>query len=134
VYWCEGVWRCFIVFFDFIGMKSRFESFSRYASAVLLLELPMWLLRVVRFTQVFEEHCFCLSAGTSVTGELVKLREFLPTLPKDEPVVYCFGAQAHGVAEIDWADKYLSVSNFPLSGACALGRLTNAYEEFFDIL
>ncbi len=41
-------------------------------------------------------------AGTSVTGELVDMRQFAAQLPKDKPTVFCVGSHAHGPAEVDW--------------------------------
>ena len=73
-------------------------------------------------------------AGTSVTGELVDLKQFIPTLPADQPVVYCFGSHAHGAADVDWTEKSIAVSAYPLSAATALSRLTHAYEDMWGIL
>ena len=38
----------------------------------------------------------CVTA-TSVTGELTDLKQFLPSLPTDTPVVFMFGSHAHGI-------------------------------------
>jgi rRNA small subunit pseudouridine methyltransferase Nep1 len=75
----------------------------------------------------------------SVTGRLVALPDFIPklakSLPADEPVVFVAGAMAHGKVEPEYAvDECLAVSEYPLSGAAALARLTNAWENHLGIL
>lgn len=92
------------------------------------------LMKVVKnpVTRYFMPNC--RKFGTSVTGDLMCLRKFLPTFSQNEPVVWCFGTQAHGIAEVDWVEKYIAVSSYPLSAAAALGRLVHAYEEQFDIM
>lgn len=69
-----------------------------------------------------------------MTGELVDLKTFLPALPADQPHVFVFGSHAHGPADVDWTDKSIAVSAYPLSAATALSRLTHAYEDMWGIL
>lgn len=71
--------------------------------------------------------------GTSKTGVLVKAHEWVKALPSG-PVVLCLGAIAHGKAEVDWVEEYISVSSYPLSGAVAAGKFCNAFEDLWDIL
>jgi len=71
----------------------------------------------------------------SVTGRLVHLPEFIPSLPQTgSPAVFVVGAMAHGKVEADYAHDSIAVSEYPLSGAAALGRLTNAWENYLGIL
>ena len=72
----------------------------------------------------------------SVTGALTSLPEFVPKLPGgSEPVVFVAGAMAHGKVEPEYqVDECLAISEYPLSGAAALGRLTNAFENHLGIL
>lgn len=72
----------------------------------------------------------------SVTGKLTSLPELVPTLPGGkEPVVFVAGAMAHGKVEPEYpVDACLAISEYPLSGAAALGRLTNAFENHLGIL
>uniref|UniRef100_A0A6A7GBX2 18S rRNA (pseudouridine-N1)-methyltransferase n=1 Tax=Hirondellea gigas TaxID=1518452 RepID=A0A6A7GBX2_9CRUS len=92
------------------------------------------LLKIVKnpVTKYFPPNC--RKFGTSVTGELQQLREFIPQLPTNEPVVWVVGTQAHGVADVDYTEKSVSISSYPLSAACALGRICHEYEQFLDIL
>jgi rRNA pseudouridine-1189 N-methylase Emg1 (Nep1/Mra1 family) len=59
-----------------------------------------------------------------VTGDLVDMKEFVPSLPADQSVVFQFGAHAHGPATVDWAEKNISVSQYPLSASVAIGMYT----------
>ena len=42
-------------------------------------------------------------------------------MPPDVPHVYVAGAFAHGKAEADFAEECIAVSQYPLSGAAAVG-------------
>lgn len=72
----------------------------------------------------------------STKGRLVSMPEFVPTLPTDgPPAVFVAGAMAHGMVEPDYTvDDTLALSEYPLSGAAALGRLCNAWENHLGIL
>lgn len=65
------------------------------------------------------------------------------TLPTDEDiadrgqdvhVVYVVGAMAHGKVIEEWADDYICISEYPLSGATVCSKITNAYESLLGIL
>eukprot|EP00455_Lapot_gusevi_P033247 TRINITY_DN3632_c0_g1_i1.p1 TRINITY_DN3632_c0_g1~~TRINITY_DN3632_c0_g1_i1.p1 ORF type:complete len:111 (+),score=21.23 TRINITY_DN3632_c0_g1_i1:265-597(+) len=92
------------------------------------------LLRVVKnpVTRFFPPGA--IKIGTSVTGELVDVREYANALPDDRPIVFMFGSHAHGKCEVDWADQYIAVSNYPLSASVAIGRVMNAFESKWNIL
>ena len=70
----------------------------------------------------------------SFRGHLVKLGEFVPTLPDGKPVVFVVGAFAHGDVEVDYTDEDICFSEYPLSAALACAKLSNAFEESWDIL
>ena len=76
----------------------------------------------------------CYKIGTSCQGKLVNLREYVPTLPSDKPLVFYFGAMSHGFIDTSEADETVSFSEYPLSGACAIGKLMNAIEDHWGIL
>mmetsp|Transcript_10330 Transcript_10330/g.11864 ORF Transcript_10330/g.11864 Transcript_10330/m.11864 type:complete len:266 (-) Transcript_10330:210-1007(-) len=71
--------------------------------------------------------------GTTVTGTLVDTHDFTAALP-DKPVVFIFGAIAHGAIDVNYADQMLSFSEYPLSGAVAVSRLLNGFERKWGIL
>lgn len=74
--------------------------------------------------------------GTSVQGELVDMMKFVPnTFPNtDEPCVLVVGSHANGPASVDWTEKTIAVSQYPLSAAYALGRMLHAFEARWNIL
>ncbi len=44
------------------------------------------------------------------------------------------GGFAHGKIDASWVDEELNVSEYPLSAAYALGRITNAFEMKWRIV
>ena len=49
-------------------------------------------------------------------------------------MVFVCGAMAHGHVDVSYTDEFISVSEFPLSAACCLGRICNALEAKLDIV
>ncbi len=73
-------------------------------------------------------------AFSRVAPNLVKLKDFVRELPDDTPAVFVVGAMAHGKMDIAYVDQWVSVSEYPLSAACCIGRITNAFEDKWDIV
>ena len=71
---------------------------------------------------------------TRTAPDVVKLHNFVAALPKDATPVFVIGAMAHGKVEVAYVDRWISVSQYPLSAAYCLGRTTNALEMHWDIL
>lgn len=70
-----------------------------------------------------------------VTGAcLVCCRDFVRELPDQTPAVFVVGAMAHGKMDISYVDQWVSVSEYPLSAACCISRITNAFEDKWDIV
>lgn len=63
-----------------------------------------------------------------MTGELIDIRTLVHALPNDRATVITVGAHATGPAKVDWTSKDIAISQYPLSAAYALGRITNAFE------
>jgi len=104
--------------------------------SVSAVDSPVKLMRVIK--NPITDH---LPPGSrkvcaSVRGKLVNMNDYVPKLPMDPPTVFVFGAMAHGSVEevVDWAEECIAVSEYPLSGAAALGRLCAAYENHLGIL
>jgi len=76
----------------------------------------------------------CVKIGTSTQGDLVSVSEFIPTLPSKQPIVMVFGSHAHGPADVDWTERSVAISAYPLSASCAISRTLNGFENFWDIL
>jgi len=81
-----------------------------------------------------------LKLGTSVTGELVNMTKFaqqIGGLKAEEcptPIVFCVGSHASGPAVVDWTEKTISISQYPLSASVALGRICFSFENAWGIL
>ena len=60
--------------------------------------------------------------------------EYVKALPEVTPVVFTVGAMSHGKVEVAYTDEFISVSQYPLSAACCLGRICNALEAKYDIV
>ncbi len=62
----------------------------------------------------------------------VRLSQYLPTLPKDGPIVFFIGAMAHG--SDDWVDDIvddkISLSEYSLSAAVACSKLVRGFLFF----
>jgi rRNA small subunit pseudouridine methyltransferase Nep1 len=83
------------------------------------------------------------SAGSKRVGfsfsapDIKRMRQYVEELPKDpsqSSVVFCVGAMAHGKVDVSWTDDFISVSQYPLSAACCIGRICNALEHKHDIV
>jgi rRNA small subunit pseudouridine methyltransferase Nep1 len=55
-------------------------------------------------------------------------------IDRAEPLVFVLGAFSHGKIDEGLVDEYISISDYPLSAAYALGRITNALEMKWEIL
>jgi len=55
-------------------------------------------------------------------------------LPDDSPVVFVFGAMAAGKIAPDYTEAELSFSQYPMSGAYAVGRLLGAFERKWGVI
>lgn len=65
---------------------------------------------------------------------LVRFKEYVDKISPGQTVVFFVGAFAHGSIDQTNADDFVSISEFPLSGACCLGRICNALENKYDIV
>ncbi len=49
-------------------------------------------------------------------------------------IVFVVGAFAHGKIEASWVDEELNISEYPLSAAYCLGRITQSFEMKWRIV
>lgn len=49
------------------------------------------------------------------------------------PIVFVVGAFAHGQIDYSYTDKLVSISQYPLSAAYCLSRITNAFERAWSV-
>jgi rRNA small subunit pseudouridine methyltransferase Nep1 len=95
--------------------------------------------------------CFCLQVikgpvtkyfpvnakriGFSVQAELHPIEQYVRTNLEDTvPVVFVVGAFAHGAIDTSYIDEEIAVSQYSLSAAYALARITNAMEQKWGIV
>lgn len=57
-----------------------------------------------------------------------------PSIDRAEPLIFVVGAFSHGKIDEGLVDEYISISEYPLSAAYALSRITNALEQKWDIV
>ncbi|KAI5618170.1 ribosomal RNA small subunit methyltransferase NEP1, partial [Silurus asotus] len=55
-------------------------------------------------------------------------------IPKDGPAVVVIGAFAHGKVNVDYTEKEVSISNYPLSAALTCSKICSAFEEVWGVL
>jgi len=65
---------------------------------------------------------------------VVPLKQFSAELKDDADVVFVVGAFAHGVIDKSYTDEFMSVSKYPLSAACCVGKITNSLEDKWGVL
>ncbi|KAJ8005169.1 hypothetical protein DPEC_G00143850 [Dallia pectoralis] len=70
---------------------------------------------------------FCTSFSA---GEAVNARSVVP----DGPAAVVVGAFAHGAVNVDYTDKTVSISNYPLSAALTCAKMCSAFEEVWGVL
>jgi rRNA small subunit pseudouridine methyltransferase Nep1 len=75
---------------------------------------------------------FSHSADSLVT--MAQWAAALPDAALSTPVVFVVGGFAHGVIDHSYCDEFLSVSQYPLSAAYAISRITNAMEARWGIV
>lgn len=71
------------------------------------------------------------------SDKLVTMAQWAAALTPDElksPIVFVVGGFAHGKIDDSYVDEFISVSEFPLSAAYAISRITNAMEARWGIV
>lgn len=94
---------------------------------------PKTLMRVIKGPVTNHFPVGARIFGTSVTGTLIDANQFVPLLP-NEPVVFVFGAIAHGHLEPEYCERMLSVSEYPLSACVAISRVIHSFENKWHII
>lgn len=62
-----------------------------------------------------------------------KAVELVQDFEDDKPIVFVCGAFSHGHFKVNYLDKEVCISEFPLSAACCISKLTNALENKWNI-
>lgn len=96
---------------------------------------PEKLLKVVKGPVTKYFPAGARRVGFSFSAPEVKdFKSYINELPTDTCVIFTLGAMSHGMIESSYTDELISVSHYPLSGACCIARITNCLENKFRIL
>eukprot|EP01017_Pseudomicrothorax_dubius_P007083 TRINITY_DN12141_c0_g1_i1.p1 TRINITY_DN12141_c0_g1~~TRINITY_DN12141_c0_g1_i1.p1 ORF type:complete len:113 (-),score=25.61 TRINITY_DN12141_c0_g1_i1:96-434(-) len=93
------------------------------------------LLKVIKHPVTSHIPFGALKIGTSSKARLVKLKEFVPKLPENQPIVFVVGAVAKGNPgmENDYIDDCICISKFGLSAAYCVSKILIAFEDHWNI-
>lgn len=77
-----------------------------------------------------------IKIAMEVKGRLISMPKLVRELPPEKSVVFVVGAVAKGnpTMEVDYVQDCVCISKYALTASVCLGRITNAYEELYDIL
>ncbi|XP_038244360.1 ribosomal RNA small subunit methyltransferase NEP1 isoform X2 [Dermochelys coriacea] len=93
---------------------------------------PQKLLKVIKNPVTDHLPVGCMKIGTSFSvPNVTDVRELVPTA---EPVAIVVGAFAHGLLNVNYTEKMISISNYPLSAALTCAKITTAFEEAWGVV
>lgn len=92
------------------------------------------LLKVIKNPITDHLPAGCPKYLTSYAAEKVEhVDEFAANHPTDLPIVVVVGAIAKGQIDVDYTEKFVSISNYPLSAALTCSKLCNAFEDKWKV-
>jgi rRNA small subunit pseudouridine methyltransferase Nep1 len=92
---------------------------------------PMKLLRVIKNPITIHLPAGCRKIGTSFNADkCVKVKDYAPD---NQPIVFVVGAMAHGRVSVDYTEKDIAISEYPLSAALTCAKLCCAFEEAWSV-
>ncbi|XP_043296199.1 ribosomal RNA small subunit methyltransferase NEP1 isoform X2 [Cervus elaphus] len=93
---------------------------------------PQKLLKVIKNPVSDHFPVGCMKIGTSFSVPVVSdVRELAPS---SDPIVFVVGAFAHGKVDVEYTEKMVSISNYPLSAALTCAKVTTAFEEAWGVV
>jgi rRNA small subunit pseudouridine methyltransferase Nep1 len=66
--------------------------------------------------------------------EVKDIFKVMQEMDETVPIIFVVGAFAHGTVDVAYSDQTMSISNYQLSAAQVLTRITNACEQKFAIV
>ncbi len=84
-------------------------------------------------TKYFPLNCRRIGFSHS-SPNLKTLAQYVQELKDDVPTVFVVGGFAHGKIDAPWVDEEVAVSQYQLSAAYCLCRITNAMEQKWGIV
>ncbi|CAI9716080.1 ribosomal RNA small subunit methyltransferase NEP1-like [Octopus vulgaris] len=93
---------------------------------------PQKLLKVIK--NPINDHLpvGCTKLTMSFSAPLCK--DVKTLVPEKDPIVFVIGAMAHGSVDVDYTEKSLSISSYPLSGALTCAKVCSAFEDAWGIV
>ncbi|XP_028665819.1 ribosomal RNA small subunit methyltransferase NEP1 [Erpetoichthys calabaricus] len=94
---------------------------------------PDKLLKVIKNPILDHLPVGSMKIGTSFSSQSspVNPRDLVP---QSEPCVIVIGAFAHGSINVDYTEKMVSISNYPLSAALTCAKVCTAFEEVWGVV
>ncbi|KAL5017358.1 hypothetical protein ScPMuIL_006947 [Solemya velum] len=96
------------------------------------LDGPQKLLKVIK--NPITDHLPIGCKKVKMSFQADECTEVRKIVPKDEPVVFVIGAMAHGSVDVDYTERSVSISNYPLSAALSCAKVCSAFEEEWGVL
>ena len=99
---------------------------------------PKKLLRVIKQPVTkYLPVTHCRRIGFSRSADKIRnLKEFADSVntKTGETCVFAVGVMSHGKIDTPWVDEMISISQYPLSAACCISKITNALEGKFNVV
>jgi len=92
------------------------------------------LLKVVKNPITLHLPIGCKKYLTTFNCQNLTLMKDIVNKESNDPIVIVVGGISHGKIVTDYTEKEIKMSNFPLSAALACAKLTNSFEEIWNIL
>ncbi|XP_073540949.1 ribosomal RNA small subunit methyltransferase NEP1 [Phyllobates terribilis] len=93
---------------------------------------PQKLLKVIKNPITDHLPAGCVKIATSFQGESVRCVRDL--VPSEQPMMMVIGAFAHGSVNVDFSERCVSISQYPLSAALTCAKICTAFEEVWGVV
>ncbi|KAK3921348.1 Ribosomal RNA small subunit methyltransferase NEP1 [Frankliniella fusca] len=116
------------------------RTFKRFASLMVQLlhkfsvratDSSIKLLKVIKNPITDHLPVGCRKLATSYSAS--KISNPRELVPPEDPIAIVVGAMAHGKVSADYAEEWISISSYPLSGALACAKLCSGFEEKWGV-
>ncbi|KAL1784930.1 ribosomal RNA small subunit methyltransferase NEP1, partial [Sigmodon hispidus] len=100
--------------------------------SVRAVDGPQKLLKVIKnpVSDHFPVGCMKIDTSFSITD----VTDVLELVPSSDSIVFVVGAFAHSKVSMEYTEKMVSFSNYPISAALTCAKLTTAFEEVWSVI